>query len=58
MCTTIGINEISKEKAIVGIRMSNLGKSSCFSLKSQMLAPHNTVVTMWNVHSFGSGSPP
>ena len=57
MCTTIEINEIGKEKAIVEIRISNLGKSSWFSLKSQMLEPHNMVVKMWNVHSFGPGSP-
>lgn len=54
MCT-ITEKRNYKEKPSVGVRIPNLGRASYFSLNSQMLN-HYTVVKLWNVHLFGSGS--
>lgn len=57
MCTIIVINEIDEEKASVGVKISNFEKSQFFTSQWPNDRLCNMVVKMWNVGSFGPGSP-
>lgn len=58
MCTIIVIKKIDKEKASVGVKIPTFERSSFFTSQWPNDRLYNMVVKMWNVGSFGSGSPP